>query len=64
MRSWKMAELGFKCRQSGSRALDDDATLPLKRPKTLIYYSSMPGNRRINLIDFFKKKKKKEEEER
>lgn len=49
MRSWKMAELGFKCRQSGSRALDDDATLPLKKPKTLIYYSSMPGNRRINL---------------
>lgn len=47
-----MAELGFKSRQSSFRALNDDAILPLKRLKTLIYYNRMPGHRRIKPYRF------------
>lgn len=68
-----MAELGFKSRQSSFRALNDDAILPLKRLKTLIYYNRMPGHRRIKPYRFLggggggeetNKQKKEEEKEK
>lgn len=60
-----MAELGFKSKQSGSKPLNIDAILTLKKKlKTLIYYKRMPGNIRINPTDLFFKKREKEKEDK